>query len=187
MTVRKRPEIVDAYVSPVAPGDPIGERRVRIGEEITIVSEAALADQLYVRLGSLEPIRVSAPGDGWVRIAVPDDQYPIDLDHTSQRPIPPAEQLQAGPLEVQLIAVHPVEGVQGGLGRGTAIDGSRRYASNIWLLQLSAAHHAAGCSDFRERRDDPAHRWQPSLASCRAHRRGHCRRCGDPGAAAGRG
>ena len=136
MTVRKRPEIVDAYVSPVAPGDPIGEKRVRIGEEITIVSEAALADQLYVRLGSLEPIRVSAPGDGWVRIAVPDDQYPIDLDHTSQRPIPPAEQLQAGLLEVQLIAVHPVEGVQGGLGRGTAIDGSRRYASNIWLLQL---------------------------------------------------
>ena len=32
--------------------------------------------------------------------------------------------------------MHPVEGVQGGLGRGTAIDGSRRYTSNIWLLQL---------------------------------------------------
>ena len=186
MTVRKRPEIVDAYVSPVAPGDPIGERRVRIGEEITIVSQAALADQLYVRLGSLEPIRVSAPGDGWVRIAVPDDQYPIDLDHTSQRPIPPAQQLQAGPLEVQLIAVHPVEGVQGRLG-GEPPSTARGVTRRTSGFCNSCPHHGAGCSDFRKRRDDPAHRWQPSLASCRAHRRGHCRRCGDPGTAAGCG
>ncbi len=51
MTVRKRPEILDAYVSPVASGDPLGETRVRIGEEITIVAQGALADRLYVRLG----------------------------------------------------------------------------------------------------------------------------------------
>ncbi len=62
MTVRKRPEIVDAYVSPVATGDPIGETRVRIGEEITIVAQGTLADRLYVRLGTLEPIRVSPAG-----------------------------------------------------------------------------------------------------------------------------
>jgi hypothetical protein len=143
ITVRKRPEIVDAHVSPVAPGDPIGETRVRIGEEITVISQGALADRLYVRLGSLEPIRVSPPGDGRVRIVVPDALYPADLDHPLPRPIPPAEQLQAGPLEVQLIAMHPVEGVQGGLGAGTAIGGSRRYASNIWLMQLSPRVTAA--------------------------------------------
>jgi hypothetical protein len=137
MTVRKRPEIVDAYVSPAAPGDPIGQTRVRIGEEITVISQGALADRLYVRLGTLEPIRVSPPGDGRVRIVVPDALYPSDLDHPLPRPIPGAEQLQAGPLEVQLIAMHAVEGVEGGLGRGTAIGGSRRYSSNIWLMQLS--------------------------------------------------
>lgn len=143
VTARKRPEIVDAHVSPVAPGDPIGETRVRIGEEITIISQGALADRLYVRLGSLEPIRVSPPGDGRIRIIVPDAQYPADLDHPAPRPIPVAAQLQPGPLEVQVIAMHPGEGVQGGLGAGTAISGLRRYPSNSWLLQLSPRVTAA--------------------------------------------
>ncbi|MGH6842996.1 MAG: DUF4255 domain-containing protein, partial [Methylocella sp.] len=137
MTVRRRPEIVDAYVSPAALTDPIGETRVRVGDEITIVSEGTLADRLYVRLGSLDPIRVPPQGDGRIQILVPDADYPADLDHPLPlRPIPPAQQLQAGPLEVQLIAEHPVEGVEGGLGRGDAIGGARRYASNIWLMQL---------------------------------------------------
>ena len=136
LTVRRRPEIMDAYVSPSAPGDPVGETRVRIGDEITIVSQGILADKLYVRLGSLEPIRVSPAGDGTVRITVPDSQYPADLDHPLPRLIPASEWLQPGPLNVQLVAMHPVEGVQGGLDRGTAIGGSRRYASNIWLMQL---------------------------------------------------
>lgn len=137
MTVRKRPEIVDAYVSPVAIGDPIGEARVRIGEEITIVAQGMLADRLYVRLGTLEPIRVSQSGDGRIRIAMPDTQYPADLDHPAPRPIPPAARLQPGPLEVQLIAMHPAEGVEGALGPGTAVGGLRSYRSNSWLLQLS--------------------------------------------------
>lgn len=149
VTVRKRPEIVDAYVSPIAPGDPIGESRVRIGEEITIVAQGTLADRLYVRLGSLEPIRVSPPGDGRIRVIVPDAQYPIDLDHPAVRPIPPAEQLQPGPLEVQVIAMHPAEGVQGGLGTGAPVPpGLRRYPSNSLLMQLvprvTAAIPAAG-------------------------------------------
>lgn len=136
MTVRKRPEILDAYVSPVASGDPLGETRVRIGEEITIVAQGALADRLYVRLGALDPIRVSPPGDGRIRIVLPDALYPADLDNPLPRPIPPAQRLEAGPLDVQLIALHPVEGVEGGLGHGGAIAGSRRYASNSRLLQL---------------------------------------------------
>jgi hypothetical protein len=106
------------------------------GDEITIVAQHALADRLYVRLGTLEPIRVSPPGDGRVRIVLPDNQYLADLDHPLPRPIPPAEQLQPGPLEVQLIAMHPAEGVQGGLGQGAPDSGLRRYSSNTWLLQL---------------------------------------------------
>jgi hypothetical protein len=137
MTVRKRPEIVDAYVSPAAPGEPIGEMRVHIGDELTIVGEGTLADRLYVQLGSLDPIRVPPPGDGRVRILVPDTTYPADLDHPAIRAIPPAQQLRAGPLEVRLVAQHPTEGAEGGLGAGSATAGARRYVSNIWLLQLS--------------------------------------------------
>jgi hypothetical protein len=137
VTVRRRPEIIDAYVSPVAPNDPIGETRVRIGEEITILSQRTPADRLYVKLGSLEPIRLSPTGDGPIRIVVPDALYPADLDHPLPRPIPPAEQLQAGPLELRLIAMHSAEGVAGGLGKGSGVAGMRSYASNIWLMQLS--------------------------------------------------
>jgi hypothetical protein len=71
-----------------------------------------------------------------VRVIVPDNQYPIDLDHPAPRPIAAADQLQPGALEVRLIAEHPVDGVEGGLGRGTAVSEMRRYPSNAALLQL---------------------------------------------------
>ncbi|MGE0257397.1 MAG: DUF4255 domain-containing protein [Alphaproteobacteria bacterium] len=136
MNVRRRPHILAAYVTPAAPADPIGEARVRIGDEITIEAENALADRLYVALGALEPIRVSPTGDGRVRIAVPDDQYPIDLDHPAPRPIPAADRLQPGVLEIRLIAEHPADGVEGGLDRGSAAALPRHFASNTVLLQL---------------------------------------------------
>lgn len=136
MSLRRRPEINDLYVSPVNPGDPLGEMRVRIGEEITIVAEQVAAERLYIRLGSLDPIRVTLPGDGHIRIMVPDAQYPVDGDNPAPRPIPPPQQLQAGTLEVQLIAFHPSEGVEGALGPGTGLTGSRRYTSDIRLMQL---------------------------------------------------
>ncbi|MGO4836063.1 DUF4255 domain-containing protein, partial [Rhizobiaceae sp. 2RAB30] len=135
MTVRRRPEILDAYVTP-APNGPIGEIRARIGEEITILSQGALADRLYVRLGTLEPIRVSPPVDGRIRITLPDAQYPVDLDNPLPRPIPPEQQLQPGPIEVQIIAGHPADGVAGGLGHGTTVAAMRRYPSNLALIQL---------------------------------------------------
>ncbi|MGE5149655.1 MAG: IPT/TIG domain-containing protein, partial [Rhodospirillaceae bacterium] len=90
----------------------------------------------YVRLGTLDPIRVPQPVDGRIRIVVPDAQYPPDLDNPLPRPIPPAAQLQPGPLNVQVIAIAAAEGVQGGLGSGTPVSGSRSLRSNIWLLQL---------------------------------------------------
>jgi hypothetical protein len=133
--VRRRSAILDAYVTP-APGERPTERRVRIGDEITIEAENTLAQRLYVRLGSLEPIRVPPPGDGVIRLTVPDDAYPVDLDHPATRSIPPADQLQPGALEVQVIAVHPVEGVAGGLGRGARIEETREFRSDAALLQL---------------------------------------------------
>ena len=136
MSVRPRPVVREAYVTP-APNGPIGEGRARIGDEITILCEHALADRVYVRLGDLDPIRVSPPGDGRIRITVPDDQYPADLDNPAPSPIPLGQRLQPGPMEVQVIAEHPADGVEGGLGNGTQFTEPRRYASNIALLQLT--------------------------------------------------
>jgi len=133
--VRRRPVIRQAYATP-GPGEPIGELRVRVGDEVTIIAEHTLADRLYVRFGNLQPIRVSPPGDGRIRIPLPDDQYPIDLDHLAVRPIPLSDRVQPGPLEVQVIAQHPVEGVEGGLGAGINIAQDRRFGSNTALLQL---------------------------------------------------
>lgn len=133
--VRRRPVIRRIYVTP-GPTEPIGELRVRVGDEVTIIAEHTLADRLYVRFGGLEPIRVSPPGDGRIRIVVPDDQYPIDLDNAAMRPIPVSDRLQPGPVEVQVIAQHPVEGVEGGLGAGVNIAEERRFRSNTALLQL---------------------------------------------------
>lgn len=134
-SVRRRPMIRQVYVTPAA-GEPIGELRVRVGEEITIVAEQTLAERLYVRFGGLEPIRVSPPGDGRIRITVPDDQYPIDIDHVAVRPIPEVDRLQPGVLEIQVVAEHPADGVEGGLGAGVNLTEPRRYASNTALLQL---------------------------------------------------
>ncbi|HEX8168735.1 MAG TPA: DUF4255 domain-containing protein [Beijerinckiaceae bacterium] len=133
-TTRRRPVIRAAYVTPSDTVQP-GELRVRIGDEITIETEHARADRLYVRLGTLDPIRVPPTPDGFIRIVLPDDTYAADLDGPAH-PIPPSRQLQPGPLELQVIAEHAVEGVEGGLGHGDAIAATRRYASNVALLQL---------------------------------------------------
>jgi hypothetical protein len=133
--VRKRPVIRQVYVTP-GPGQAIGELRVRVGDEVTIIAEHTLADRLYVRFGKLEPLRISPPGDGRIRLRVPDDQYPIDLDHPLPRPIPPADRLQPGPIEIQLLAQHPVEAVEGGLGAGITTTQLRDFRSNTALLQL---------------------------------------------------
>jgi len=61
-----------------------------------------------------------AQPDGTIQITVPDTQYPADLDHPLSRPIPPEQQLQPGPLDIRLIASHPIEGVEGGLDPGKA-------------------------------------------------------------------
>ena len=145
MTVRKRPEIVDAYVSPVAVGDPIGETRVRIlrGNHDHFapahLRTASMSGSAHSNRSACHAIGRRPDPHHRSRCA----RIQSMLDHPAPRPIPPAAQLQAGPLEVQLIAIHAIEGVQGGLGQGTAVGGSRSYRSNSWLLQLAPRVTAA--------------------------------------------
>lgn len=132
--IRERPVILDAYVS-VPPELSKGERRVRVGDAITIEATGTLVDKLYVRLGALDPIRVP-PSLVPLQLTVPDDTYPIDIDHPVARPIPPAQQLRPGVIEVQLLAEQREEGVQGGLDHGTTVSLPRQQGSNVLLLQL---------------------------------------------------
>jgi hypothetical protein len=134
--VLRRPVIRAAYVTPSngPPKIPLGEQRVCIGEEITIETEPTGTDPLFVRLGTVEPIRVQSAGDGFIRLTVPDTSFTdaFGVVHA----IPASQQLQPGPLEVQLIVEHPVDAVSGGLGQGASTTITRRYASAITLMQL---------------------------------------------------
>ncbi len=137
MAIRERPVVLDAYAS-VPPELSKGERRIRVGDSVTIEATGTMMDKLYVRLGTLDPIRVP-PTLLPLRLTVPDDTYPADLDNPFPRPIPAAQQLQPGPLEVQLLTERGEEGVQGGLDRGTGVSMPRRQGSNVMLLQLVPA------------------------------------------------
>ncbi len=136
-TVRPRPVILEAFVTP-APNSPEGEGRVHIGDEITILCQNVLAERVYVQLGDLDPIRVSPSGEGRIRINIPDNQYPVDLDNPATRPIPAGQQLQPGTIEVQVMTEHPADGVEGDLlSRGASVHENRRNSSNIALMQLT--------------------------------------------------
>lgn len=132
----KRPEVLQVFRTPVAPADPVGDTRVRLGEEITIEGRNFLGERVWVRLGDLEPIRVAPITQGVVRIRIPDDEYPIDADHPIARPIPLAERLQPGPLTVQVITERALESVEGGLDRGVTASHLREYRSNLGVLML---------------------------------------------------
>ncbi|MGL4961301.1 MAG: DUF4255 domain-containing protein [Inquilinus sp.] len=136
--VSRAPTLLAAYATPPPPpSDTLRDLRISVGGAITLEHSPTTCERLYVRFGKLEPIRVPLPSSGIIRINVPDDQYPIDLDHPALRPIPIDVQLQPGPLEVQLLAVAETEGVQGGLDRGTPLVVDRAQRSNTALLQLT--------------------------------------------------
>ncbi|RXF74131.1 DUF4255 domain-containing protein [Hansschlegelia zhihuaiae] len=137
-TPARRPVIVRAYVTP-APGEPTGETRARIGDEITIETALANAPLVYVRLGALDPIRLPPSADGFYRVVLPDDFYDHDLDHPTGplNPILAPQQLQPGLLEVRVVVRREVDGVEGGeLDRGDAFEEARDFSSNVALLQL---------------------------------------------------
>ena len=136
-SIARSPVITDAYRTPgPAPADTLRDGRIGVGDELTIIHPPTNADRLYVRLGTLEPIRIALPSTGIIRILIPDAQYPIDLDHPVVRPIISGDFLQPGALEVTLIGVTPSEGVEGGLDRGVPIAEDRARNSNIALMQL---------------------------------------------------
>ncbi|MFO0992802.1 MAG: DUF4255 domain-containing protein [Hyphomicrobiales bacterium] len=139
VTARKRPEIVDAYVS----------HRARRSDRRDAGADRRRDHHHFARArwptasmsGSGRPGRSAfrRQGDGRIRIIVPDAQYPIDLDHPAPRPIQPAAQLQPGPLEVQVIAMHPAASVQGGLG------GNGNWRTAALSVQLMAPATQSAC------------------------------------------
>lgn len=149
-SIASRPEIRAARLA-VAPGQPRGEMRLRIGDTLELETVGARgADRLYVRVGDLDPIRVEPDLAGIVQLVLPDDQYAPDLDNPLPRPIPPAARLQPGVVAIILEAEVLSDGVSGGLGPGANTPGPRRYASNTAFVQVvpSITATAPAAGDF---------------------------------------
>jgi hypothetical protein len=134
-SIARRPEILAARLA-VAPGQPRGETRLRIGDLLELETRRTRVDRLYLILGDLGPIRVEADLSGIVRLALPDDQYPPDLDHPVPRPIPPEDRLRAGVITIRLEAEVLTDVVEGGLGPGVNAPAPRRYRSNAAFVQV---------------------------------------------------
>ncbi|MGH2398185.1 MAG: DUF4255 domain-containing protein, partial [bacterium] len=137
LAISKRPQIANVYRTPVLPGEPIGDIRAHVLQELTIEGENFRAAQTWVKLGDLEPIGIQPASDSEVRIVVPDDTYPADADHPLPRPIPPADQLRPGPQTVEVQILRPTEVVEGGLDRGVVAVDDRRQSSNHFVFLLA--------------------------------------------------
>jgi len=136
MAVSTRPQITNVYRTPVLPGEPIGDIRAHVLQELTIEGENFRAAGTWVKLGNLEPIGVQPTSDKEIRIVIPNDMYPVDADHPVPRPIPATDQLQPGPVAVEVQILRPTEVVQGGLDRGiTVLDNQRKHSNQgVFLL-----------------------------------------------------
>lgn len=129
----KRPEINDVYRTP-AIGEPAGDTRASIGQELTVEGNNFIAPRTWVRLGGLEPIGVSSLSNSKINITIPDDQYPID--HPAPRDIPEKDRLQPGPHVVEVLIRRDTEVVQGGLDKGTVVTDQTRQGSNFSVFML---------------------------------------------------
>ncbi len=137
LSVSKLPQISNVYRTPVLPGEPIGDIRAHVQQQLTIEGENFRAARTWVKLGGLEPIGISPLSDGEIRIIVPDDTYPIDFDHLATRPIPLDDRLRPGPQTVEVQILRPTEVVEGGLGRGVVGVDNRRQSSNHCVFLLA--------------------------------------------------
>jgi hypothetical protein len=150
MSLVKRPQITSVYRTPLLPGDPIGDARAEVGQSLTIKGTGFKASKTWVKLGSLDPIGVAPQPNGDIQITVPDDQYPVDFDHVTTRPILLSDQLQPGPQLVQVLVERSGEGVQGGLDRGTmfteSVVQSSEQSSFILAPAVVTISPAAGTS-----------------------------------------
>ena len=135
VSLARRPTIERVFLTP-APGELEAEMRVAVGEEITIVARNVAADRLFVQFGRLPPMRVPSAPSGRITAVVPDASIDVDFDPLTTVPIPPVDQLQPGALPIRLIGEVDVEGVAGAEGRGRRIEESRRFHSNVALMQL---------------------------------------------------
>lgn len=114
----RRPQITAVYRTPAA-GEPIGDLRVRIGQQITIEGRNFLSQATSVRLGDLPPIPVTPASDERIQITVPNDVL-----------------LQPGPQLVSVLAERADEFVEGGLDRGTLVLGTQVQESNQAVFML---------------------------------------------------
>jgi hypothetical protein len=137
LAVSRRPQIANVYRTPVLPGEPVGDIRAHVLQELTIEGENFRAAQTWVKLGDLDPIGVQPASDREIRIVVPDDMYPADADHPLPRPIPSADQLRPGPQTVEVQILRPTEVVEGGLDRGSVGVDDRRQSSNHCVFLLA--------------------------------------------------
>jgi uncharacterized protein DUF4255 len=96
ITTLRRPEITTVYRTPVLPDEPIGDLRVKLGQNITIEGMNFIGAKTWVRIEGLEPIRVTPVSNQKIQIDVPDEEYPVDLDHPVERPIPAELRLWPG-------------------------------------------------------------------------------------------
>ncbi len=112
----RRPEITDLYRTPSGPGEPIGDRRLKIGDPMTIEGlnfEAAVTE---VRLGDLA--------------AVPSGQISLIADRRIELVVPDEPLLQPGPQVAEVRTVRDTEVVEGGLDKGTVVEDAMAQASN---------------------------------------------------------
>lgn len=135
VTTLRRPEIVAVYRKP-EPNEPIGDQRVKLGQSITIEGANFIAAKTWVRIERLEPIRVAPVSSGRIEIAVPDSDYPVDLDHPATRPIPAELRLWPGAQRVEVWTEQATEVVQGGLDNGKVVADKNVRHSNRAVFVL---------------------------------------------------
>jgi hypothetical protein len=120
----------------MAPGDPIGDLRVGILQQITLEGLNFTASRTWIKLGGLEPIQLTPLSDNRIQIQVPDDEYPADADHPLPRPIPPESRIQPGPQVAEVLTRRDTEVVEGGLDKGQVVGDQSVYRSNQAVFML---------------------------------------------------
>jgi len=135
VAVSRRPEIDAVYRTPES-GEPKGDTRAAVGDELTVEGRNFRSAKTYVALGTLDPIRVEPVHDGLIRIEVPDATYPVDGDHAATRPIPTAARPAAGPQALAVLTTRSGEVVAGGLDAGAVSAEVALQSSNESVFML---------------------------------------------------
>ena len=129
----RRPQIASIYRTPTVPGEPIGDARAGVLQEITIEGANFTGTAVQVRIGSLNPIPVTPDNPERIRVTLPDDPL-----------------LQPGPQLVQVLVERETEVVEGGLDHGKTVLDHNVLVSNQSVFMLvpvvNTASPAAGAA-----------------------------------------